>query len=515
MSSLLLFFSLFSLFPYLSLSQPPLSFYINCGASSPVDFNGHQWIPDSNFISVGVNKTVSGSRVLPILSSVRSFAQERNTHKKFCYQIGPVIRSARYMVRTTYFYGGVNGNKNPPVFDQIVDGTLWGLVNTTEDYAHDMSTYYEGVFRAVGKTMSICLGVNQLTDSDPFISAIELVMLQNSVYNTTDFSKFGLSLISRNNFGYTGPIIRLPDDQFDRLWQPFGPRQAALQVPNVSVSGFWNRPPAKIFETRLTVNAGPMVLQWPDGPLPSSTYYIALYFAEDRVQSSGRAFSISINNVPYIRNLNVTSSGVAVFATQWPLAGLTSIKFTPVDGSDASPLINGGEIFNVLPIGRRTHVRDVIVLERIKSSLLYLPEDWSGDPCFPTGYSWTGITCSNGTRVRIISINLMNMGVSGSLSPDVANLTALTTLVLANNSLSGPIPSSLGKLKHLEVLGLENNRFIGTIPSSLGGIGSLRELHLENNNLNGTVPKNLLQKPGLRFTFTPGNRLSLSTGQNT
>ena len=72
----------------------------------------------------------------------------------------------------------------------------------------------------------------------------------------------------------------------------------------------------------------------------------------------------------------------------------------------------------------------------------------------------------------------MNMGVSGSLSPDVANLTALTTLyspdlfvilfvnideiltvvlyslgrVLANNSLSGPIPSSLGKLKHLEVL---------------------------------------------------------------
>lgn len=166
--------------------------------------------------------------------------------------------------------------------------------------------------------------------------------------------------------------FRLPDDQFDRLWQPFGPHQAALQVPNVSVSGFWNRPPAKIFETRLTVNAGPMVLQWPDGPLPSSTYYIALYFAEDRVQSSGRAFSISINNVPYIRNLNVTSSGVAVFATQWPLAGLTSIKFTPVDGSDASPLINGGEIFNVLPIGRRTHVRDGMYLKpKCSSPLLF------------------------------------------------------------------------------------------------------------------------------------------------
>lgn len=46
----------------------------------------------------------------------------------------------------------------------------------------------------------------------------------------------------------------------------------------------------------------------------------------------------------------------------------------------------------------------VIVLETIKRSLLNHPEDWIGDPCFPAGYSWTGITCSNGTRVRIISM---------------------------------------------------------------------------------------------------------------
>ncbi|KAL2922565.1 hypothetical protein RDABS01_014056 [Bienertia sinuspersici] len=518
-SILLLFFTfILSLFS-LSLSQPqiPRSFRINCGAPSPIDFNGHQWLPDSNFISAGENKTVPYSWVLPILSSVRSFAQERNAQKKFCYEIGPVIISARYMVRTTYFYGGVNGvrHEKPPVFDQIVDGTLWGLVNTTEDYAHNMSTYYEGVFQAARKTMSICLGVNKLTDSDPFISAIEMVMLDASIYNSTKFSQNALSLISRNNFGFTGPILRSPDDQFDRLWQPFGPHQAATLVPNVSVSGFWNLPPAEIFETRLAVDSGQMELQWPAGHLPSSTYYIALYFADDSNSSSGRSFDISINDVPYIRNISVTSSGVAVFATQWPLVGLTRIKFTPADESGAGPLINGGEIFNVLTVGKRTLLRDVILLKSIKRRLLNPPHDWNGDPCFPTGYSWTGISCSNGTRVRIISINLMNMGLSGSLSPDIANLTALNTIVLRNNSLSGFIPSMLGKLNHLEILSLEDNQFIGPIPSSLADVTSLRKLHLENNNLSGTVPKSLLEKPDLDFTFTPGNSLSLPAGQNT
>lgn len=166
---------------------------------------------------------------------------------------------------------------------------------------------------------------------------------------------------------------RSPDDRFDRFWKPFGPQQAVAQVPNVSVSGFWNLPPAQIFATHLTVSEGPMEIQWPDGPLSSSTYYVALYFADDRASSSGRSFNISINNVPYMHNLTVTSSGVAVFATQWPLEGLTRIRFTPMDGSDASPLINGGEIFNVLALGKRTHVRDGTSLKFSSNVFSFLP----------------------------------------------------------------------------------------------------------------------------------------------
>lgn len=93
-----------------SLSVPPESFYINCGALDLIEFNGRQWLPDSNFISVGTQIDVPYQRVLPLLSTVRSFSQERNKNKKFCYKIGPVVRSAKYMIRTTYFYGGVNGS---------------------------------------------------------------------------------------------------------------------------------------------------------------------------------------------------------------------------------------------------------------------------------------------------------------------------------------------------------------------------------------------------------------------
>lgn len=114
------------------------------------------------------------------------------------------------MVRTTYFYGGVNGgdSPSPPVFDQIVDGTFWGVVNTTEDYAGNLTSYYEGVFMAKGKSMSVCIGSNTYTDSDPFISALEVVMLGDSLYNTTDFEKFGLSLVARHSFGYNGSNLR-------------------------------------------------------------------------------------------------------------------------------------------------------------------------------------------------------------------------------------------------------------------------------------------------------------------
>lgn len=394
------------------------------------------------------------------------------------------------------------------MFDQIVDGTLWNVVNTTGDYAKGLSSYFEGIFPSQGKTMSVCVGANTYTDSDPFISALELLIVGDSLYNSTDFRKYGLSLVARNAFGYSGPIIRYPDDPFDRFWGEFGgvySTEAANR--NVSVSGFWNLPPLKIFGTALTNNGTqPMEWSWPPVSLPESKYYIALYFA-DAPNWSSRMLDISINNISYYRSLNVTPAGACVFATTWPLAGPTKITLTPTVDSNFGPLINAGEIFSLLSLGGRTATRDVIALYKVKDSIKNPPLDWSGDPCLPGNYSWTGITCSEGPQIRVITLKLTSMRLSGSLAPWIANLTALSGIWLGNNSLSGEIPD-LSSLKRLETLDLSDNQFGGEIPSSLGTINSLHELFLENNNLTGQVPDNLKGKPGLNLRISPGNNLA-------
>lgn len=169
--------------------------------------DGRRWLPDSDYVSAGITKVLPNRDLSSPVSTLRSFPLHDGARRKFCYVV-PVFRGGKYLVRTTYFYGGVNGKDSPPVFDQVVDGTIWSVVNTTEDYAKEMSSYYEGVFVAAGKTMSVCVAANSFTDSDPFISALEFVLVVDSLYNSTNFDKYGLSLVARHGFGYGGSIIK-------------------------------------------------------------------------------------------------------------------------------------------------------------------------------------------------------------------------------------------------------------------------------------------------------------------
>ncbi|TYI41522.1 hypothetical protein ES332_A01G032700v1 [Gossypium tomentosum] len=509
---LLFFSSMFLSFPSLSFSQqtPPKGYLINCGATRRSVIHGRVWLPDGNFISAGTSKNLTVPGLVPTLSTVRSFPLEnKNLRRKFCYVVR-VYRGARYLIRTTYYYGGVNGLDfdSPPVFDQIVDGTFWSVVNTTEDYGKGLSSYYEGVFEAKGNTMSVCVASNTYTVSDPFISSLEMLILGDSIYNTTKFDSHALHLVARHSFGHNGSIIMYPDDQFDRYWQPYEENvsvTASKKIP--AVSGFWNIPPSKVFETALsTAQLESMELRWPPFSLPNSTYYIALYFADnsDSMSSNSRVIDMHINDVRYYSNLVLSSEGAAVFATRWPLGGLTKITLSPAANSNGSPLINAGEIFDVLRLGGRTHTRDVIALEELKNSLRNPPLDWNGDPCLPRDYTWTGVKCSEGERTRVISLNLTGMGLLGSLSPSIANLTALNGIWLGNNSLSGVIPD-LSSLKLLEILHLQDNQLTGEIPSSLGEMKSLRELFLQNNSLTGRIPSSLIGRPGLEVR-TSGNQ---------
>lgn len=130
---------------------------------------------------------------------------------------------------------------------------------------------------------------------------------------------------------------------------------------NVTSFEFWNLPPAMAFLNALTTSRGKnLTIQWPAVALPNASYYLALYFQDNRSPSpfSWRVFDVLVNGKTFYSGLNVSTGGVVVVGDNWPLSGLTEIKLTPAVGSPVGPVINAGELSMVVPLGGRTLTRD-------------------------------------------------------------------------------------------------------------------------------------------------------------
>lgn len=85
---------------------------------------------------------------------------------------------------------------------------------------------------------------------------------------------------------------------------------------------------------------------------------------------------------------------------------------------------------------------------------------WIGpDPC----NGWIGVSCDP-TSGEIVSIILQSYGLTGTISPSLANLTSLSTLVLTKNALTGPVPAEITKLPLLKTVDVSNNNLTGPLP---------------------------------------------------
>ncbi|GMP74489.1 hypothetical protein CsSME_00031894 [Camellia sinensis var. sinensis] len=96
-------------------------------------------------------------------------------------------------------------------------------------------------------------------------------------------------------------------------------------------------------------------------------------------------------------------------------------------------------------------------------------ENWdinSVDPCY-----WRMFTCSADGYVSVLG--LPSQSLTGTLSPSIANLSNLQSVLLQNNAISGPIPAAIGKLEKLQTLDLSSNK------------------KLNNNSLTGSIPDTL------------------------
>jgi Leucine-rich repeat (LRR) protein len=104
---------------------------------------------------------------------------------------------------------------------------------------------------------------------------------------------------------------------------------------------------------------------------------------------------------------------------------------------------------------------------------------------------WRGVACHSLRHPRrVTSLELTSSGLSGTVSPYLANLTFLRRLDLSSNLFSGTIPPELGFLRRLSGLILRDNILQGEIPSSLTHCNRLRVLILEHNSLVEEIPSN-------------------------
>lgn len=102
--------------------------------------------------------------------------------------------------------------------------------------------------------------------------------------------------------------------------------------------------------------------------------------------------------------------------------------------------------------------------------------------------TWFGVTVE-GCHVTSIDIPFNNL--TGTIPPEIVNLTELRHLILHDNQLTGNIPSFLGSLFNLETLTIQWNNFTGTIPPELGNLSKIKTFDICCNALTGVVPKQL------------------------
>ncbi|KAJ0975549.1 hypothetical protein J5N97_017514 [Dioscorea zingiberensis] len=175
--------------------------------------------------------------------------------------------------------------------------------------------------------------------------------------------------------------------------------------------------------------------------------------------------------------------------------------------------------FEALRVGfGDTDGQDVNALRSLMNQWQNTPPTWgqSDDPC---GTPWEGVFCSNS---RVVALKLSTMGIKGTLSgdlsqlselqsldlsfnndlrgaltPNIGKLNKLATLILSGCSFTGNIPQELGTLPLLSFLALNSNKFTGTIPASLGSLSNLYWLDLADNQLSGQLPISSGTSPGL------------------
>ncbi len=127
--------------------------------------------------------------------------------------------------------------------------------------------------------------------------------------------------------------------------------------------------------------------------------------------------------------------------------------------------------------------------------------EWTHSENWGTGApleDWHGVGVDDQGRVNALRMvqrtaegEVVGIGLTGEIPPELGALSHLQILDLSWNQLTGAIPAQLGSLSHLEVINLSGNQLTGPIPAQLGNLSQLIYLYLGANELTGEIPPQL------------------------
>ncbi|KAJ7951682.1 protein kinase family protein [Quillaja saponaria] len=435
---------------------------IDCGAAESYtdETTGIWYEPDTDFVQTGTNSLVNPSNNIDNpyfgrqLSTVRSFPEGGRN----CYTLKPKQgKGNNYLIRAFFSYGNYDNKNEVPIFNLYLGAYYWDTINleSTSSYYYSEVNYMP----LDNDIIHVCL-VNT-GQGIPFISSLELRVLNNSLYQTisTSLPQF---LQGRYDLGsYTKPKhSRFKDDVYDRIWNNFGHYHLVGFNKSANFGSQGRNDSYQIPEEVLRTAVQPFnlsnVLNFRGDYAPSYKYYVYLYFAEIEKLAPGkkRIINITVNDenilsepitLDYMKPITVSPKSLST--------GYAHFTISATAESAVPPILNALDVYRVnpQPYSPTDIIDDVLyIIGNIVNAILEIKItygisiiDWQGDPCVPSLFTWHGLNCSSGSSPRIISVDL------------------------SNNDLTGPVPEFLAQLPNLEILNLEGNKFSGPVPEAL------------------------------------------------
>jgi len=118
---------------------------------------------------------------------------------------------------------------------------------------------------------------------------------------------------------------------------------------------------------------------------------------------------------------------------------------------------------------------------------------------------WLGVTCMND---EVQMLDLTGQSLVGTIAPELALLSGLSTLVLDQNELTGVLPEEIYGISSLTVLAFQQNAIGGSLSPLISNLQQLNTLSMGINKFTGTLPLELFDVNGLVFFFMYGSGLT-------